>query len=164
MWKMVLSLCLSLSLGCASFESTPSDVLSAPVNYVYDVPMSKGQLFDKSLMWAAQTYGSANDVIQYKDRNTGKIIGKGIGKAYLNLYDRGFSYTFNIDTKDKKVRLSFSNINRHDMVGRAPITGEMTQIAGLDVEYLECWNLAKAELDKIAVSYHQYLTKKADDF
>ena len=50
------------------------------------------------------------------------------------------------------------------MVGQVSLVGEMTQVTGFHVEHLEGWNLAKAELDKIAASYQSYLTKKADDF
>lgn len=58
----------------------PIDAENQQVTYqgVVEVPgASKDQLFDRALEWMAKTYQSANDVVQIKDKEQGKLLAKG---------------------------------------------------------------------------------------
>ncbi|GAB3727570.1 hypothetical protein GCM10027594_09580 [Hymenobacter agri] len=58
----------------------PLDPATKLVTYeaVVEVPgASKDQLYDRALEWMAKTYQSANDVVQIKDKEQGKLLAKG---------------------------------------------------------------------------------------
>lgn len=64
--------------------------------------LTQDQAYDRLLRWAAETYNSANDVIQLQDRNTGAIVVKGAVKperSTVLMY-----YTMTIDAREHRVR------------------------------------------------------------
>ncbi len=122
--KRILGLCLVMGLGlggCASM--TGMTQTTKPMPEVTEVIVvdgkSKDQIFDASKIWIAKSFKSANNVVQYEDKASGTIIGKGNIKfpcydftscgAFGN--DR-VNFTVKIDSKDNKARISFSDINR----------------------------------------------------
>ncbi|MFE0305554.1 DUF4468 domain-containing protein, partial [Bacillus altitudinis] len=57
---------------------TPTQQAMPEISQVIEVPnKSKDQIFEDSKIWIAQSFKSANNVIQYADKSTGSIIGKG---------------------------------------------------------------------------------------
>lgn len=56
----------------------PIDSASHKINYTAVVKdsVSKDILFNRALEWFALTFKSSNDVIQFKDKDVGKIVGK----------------------------------------------------------------------------------------
>lgn len=73
-----------------------------------DSTQTKSVLFSNALSWFALTFKSANDVIQMKDAETGKIIGKGI----FEMTDNGGkslprNITITISIKDSKYKYDF---------------------------------------------------------
>lgn len=76
---------------------------------------TKQELFSKSFEWIAKKFVSANDVVQMKDENAGKIIAKGIIKHNATygpfnapgIYDVWF--TLQVDIKDNKYRYRASD-------------------------------------------------------
>ena len=64
----------------------PLDPETQQVTYqgVVEVPgVSKDALYDRALEWMAKTYQSANDVVQIKDKEQGKLLAKG-GILFFN--------------------------------------------------------------------------------
>lgn len=161
-WLALASLFFSL-VGCASFQQTDPSLLKS-LNYVYDFPgRTSAQIFDTSLAWVATTYNSANSVVQLKDRENGQIIGKGVGTVNYMVYDRDFSYTLRIDTKDNKARISFTNLMPQNHIGANPLSGAIVNVAGLDVTYKEQFDLAKGYFDTVAKSYWNYFNVAPSD-
>lgn len=122
---ILLSSIIAISLsGCISAESLQKkqDIAYKNSLKTYNEVVelngfNKKQIFDYSKQWIAQSFNSANSVIQYSNENEGKIIGKGNIKfpctgyiecsAYAN---NKIQFTLTIDVKDDKARLSFDDL------------------------------------------------------
>lgn len=77
--------------------------------------ISKDDMFVKASTWIAQKYNSAQDVIQYSDKEAGVIICKGVfhhefGSRGLYSQFYGYiDYTLSIKFKDEKFRITIDN-------------------------------------------------------
>lgn len=92
MKKLILT--LFLFVGVNSFSQTISDVVSV------DTILSKTNLYSNALSFFALEFKSANDVIQMKDAETGKVIGKGIidGRSItIGISCKNGKYKYDID-------------------------------------------------------------------
>lgn len=82
-----------------------------------DASLKKADLFKNAKLYFVNTYRSANDVIQYQDEETGKVIGKSFLKVsaqqkyglglYLMTFNWDIHYTTEIICKDGKYRYRF---------------------------------------------------------
>ncbi|MBN2188032.1 MAG: DUF4468 domain-containing protein [Chitinispirillaceae bacterium] len=62
--------------GCAgTYENIPAE--QARFEMTYKTALSKDEVFDISMRWIDRTFASAKEVIEYKDKTAGKIIGNG---------------------------------------------------------------------------------------
>lgn len=79
-----------------------------------DTTLTKHALFNNAIEWLTITYKSANDVIQMKDDESGKIIAKGnLNTVPLVLgrpYPGHTTITITISCKNGKYKYEFSNI------------------------------------------------------
>lgn len=88
-----------------------------PVEVIFEVPgVSKDDLFTRSKTWIAETFVSGKSVLDSAERESGTIIAKGYIKkpcdGFLNCMATGnnkIGFTMRIDTKDGKVRTTYSN-------------------------------------------------------
>ena len=97
-------------LGCGRLVKVPEK--ERMIQQVFKVQLSKDEIYDRALEWCAKKYVSINDAVVVKDREKGKIIGKGMGKysEYFDfLVDRQFGYTFTIEARENKYRVTFGN-------------------------------------------------------
>jgi hypothetical protein len=86
---------------------------------VYEAPgFTKDQLFVASRMWIAQNFRSAKAVIEYENKDDGTIIGNGniaypCGGAFACMLkaDWRVPFTMKVETKDGRIRVSFTNIH-----------------------------------------------------
>lgn len=85
---------------------------------VIDSSFTKETLYSNSLSFFATTFKSANAVIQMKDPESGKVIGKGIID--------GKDVTITITSKDKKYKYEI------DMITSTEITLPITQLGNLN--------------------------------
>jgi hypothetical protein len=111
MKKLLIPLLFAvLSSGCASTISSP--VSTQVVEEKLEVPGTKLELFNKSLDWTAQHYNDSKSVIEVRDSERGKIIGRGVLliESSMGLRKDYYSYTLQIDIKDNKVRIKMNNI------------------------------------------------------
>jgi len=108
----------SLALGGCVSMPTPTDKPMESVAEIVDIQgQTKDQLFEASKVWIAKSFKSANNVIQYQDRDSGTIIGKGnIQFPCEGFIDCGafgkdrVNFTIQIDTKDGRARVSINDI------------------------------------------------------
>lgn len=123
MKRLLIAGAIGFSLvGCATLP-TPTDKKMEDITEVIDVPAkSKEQIFEGSKIWIAQSFKSANNVIQYADKGTGSIIGKGnIQYPCDGFIDCGafgndrVNFTIKIDSKDNKARVSISDVTRTNL-------------------------------------------------
>lgn len=117
MKNIIFTGCLFLSLaGCAA---TPIEQpKSASFEKIYELPeLKKNQVYDGARQWFAVAFKSANAVIQYEDKETGTIIGKGnMGfpcSGALNCMANQnvlVTFTARVDSKDGKMRVSYDDL------------------------------------------------------
>ena len=135
MQKLVLSLCLMVMIiqvdGQKKKDATDEDVkkayLSIPKvdgNYEYmevvtlDTSWKKDDLYKNAKLFFTDEFRSAKDVLQYDDRNEGKIVGKGVTKilggqgVFLNYFTdtRYVNFTLEVFCKDGRYRYRIYNI------------------------------------------------------
>lgn len=82
-----------------------------------DSTVTKNELYSTFLDWIAKNYVSAQNVIQYQDKEEGKIVAKGNFKIYMNnpvgesvLVGR-IHHTLSLYVKNGKFKYSIDNIN-----------------------------------------------------
>jgi hypothetical protein len=73
--------------------------------------LNKNQLFDKATEWIALTYNSAQDVIQYSNKESGKIICKGAFPTNLFLKSGSINHTLTLEFKDGRYKQTYSNFS-----------------------------------------------------
>lgn len=113
-----LSLLVAPSLADAK-RPPPLTEEEKTFSQVYEAPgLTKDQLFAASKMWIAQNFKSAKAVIEYENKDEGVIIGNGnmqypCGKGFTCMLkaDWRTPFTMKVETKDGKIRLTFSNIH-----------------------------------------------------
>lgn len=111
---MMIMFCLCA--GCVNMTTVrPED---KNIFQVYDAPgYSKDILYEKTKIWIAQNFKSAKAVIEYESKTDGIIIGNGVtkypceGMACIAKGDWTVPFTIQIDIKDNRFRLSFTNIH-----------------------------------------------------
>ncbi len=77
---LLLSIILSLSICSFSQTELPIDEKTGLVKYEQIVVIdstTQGELFSLAMQWFAESFRSSQNVIQYFDKESGKIIGKG---------------------------------------------------------------------------------------
>jgi hypothetical protein len=86
----------------------PIDPATKLITYeaVVEIPgATKDQLYDRALEWMAKTYQSANDVVQIKDKEQGKLLAKGgIPYVYHNILSGYVVHTQTIYVKDGRYK------------------------------------------------------------
>jgi hypothetical protein len=80
---------------------------------VHDIDLTKNEIYDTSLEWMAKTLSGPREVIELKDKDNGKIIGKGItsfrGKVGIGSTNVLCRFTLTVEAKDNKYRTTYSN-------------------------------------------------------
>lgn len=123
MKNIILSSLIGLSVISIQGCMTPMTATSQPMESISEVIEVNGkkqnQIFNESKMWIAESFKSANNVIQYQDEGTGSIIGKGNMKyPCVGLIDCGafgndnINFTIRIDSKDDKARIAISDVTK----------------------------------------------------
>ncbi len=95
-----------LLAGCAS-SSPVVPVDQRVIEKVFEVQKPKAELYVLCMDWVVKSFKSAKAVIQYQDKEAGKIVGKGI---MVVKYGMGIPmdthFTLTIEVKDNKIRAS----------------------------------------------------------
>ncbi len=97
--------------SCASMPVAPMGERSE--QKVHEVDLAKNEIYDISLEWMARTFYDNKEVIEIKDKENGKIIGKGIvmfkGKIGWFSADIPCRFTLTVEAKDNKYRTTYNN-------------------------------------------------------
>lgn len=159
----VLFVLFLLLSGCAStiYGKKADDSLRS-FQKVIDAPgQSKTELYLKANEWAVKNFVKANSVIEFSDKDAGKIMGKFVYEFQDGIYDTLIRSTVTVESKDGKVRISLEDPNSKILSSAfgsvlandfAPVTTEsaLTQI--------------RAKWDSIAGDFASYLNKKSEAF
>lgn len=71
--------------------------------------VKSGVLFSRAMEWISMNYKSAQDVIQYSDQATGKIICKGNFKVGLYMKEGWVEHTLVLEFKDGRFRYTYTD-------------------------------------------------------
>lgn len=107
-------------VGCATTPQQPAEPVKFEKIYLMG-ELKQAQVYDGARQWFATAFRSANAVIQYEDRATGSIIGKGnmqyrcAGFADCMTMTTGdrVDFTIRVDTKDGRMRVSYDNLTHY---------------------------------------------------
>jgi hypothetical protein len=141
----VLTIC-----GCASLERVANP--DADISKVIDVDKSKGAIFDLTMQFIAENFKSAKSVIEYQDREAGRIVGNGTTFVSDGMMDRPASFTMIIDIKDKKFRVTYKSLRYQ--AGTALPWGP--------IEYVTPYNSMVGQLDGITDHLRRYVESSAE--
>lgn len=97
------------------------DVLESEIQKVIEFKdASKDNIYNGSRQWVAQSFKSAQDVIQMDDKESGIIIAKGnmkypcTGSWWCSGYENMLvKFTLKIESRDGRARVTFSDIVRY---------------------------------------------------
>ena len=147
--------CILSVMALASCASVPiAPVEERSVQKVHDIDLSQNEIYDMSLEWMARTFFDNKEVIEIKDKENGKIIGKGITtfKGKIGWFSANIPcrFTLIVEAKDNKYRTTYNNL-----VG---LYGE-NQSRPEPLEQKEYVDAVKAKLAVIDDGLYSYLKK-----
>jgi hypothetical protein len=110
-WYFAGFLSVLVFASCGSMPLAPVEDRS--VQKVHDIDLAKNEIYDRSLDWIARTFFDSKEVIELKDKDNGKIIGKGLtsfrGKVGWFSADIPCRFTLIVEAKDNKYRTTYTN-------------------------------------------------------
>ncbi|MBP7553182.1 MAG: DUF4468 domain-containing protein [Spirochaetes bacterium] len=104
MRKYLIIIFISLTFGIFADEEFMIG-LNEINDKVYNVDLSSDQIYNKSILWIAENFKSAKNVIEYKDQDSKTIVGN--GSAYTKWGYIFFS--FSIQAKDGRYKIIYSD-------------------------------------------------------
>lgn len=129
--SLVLGSVIALS-GCATMYTPDTRQPMDKYEKVVEIPNTRQELiYEGSRQWIAKSFNSANAVIQYQDKATGTVIGKGnIAYPCTGVYCMSSSkpmlkFTMQVDSKDNKARVSFGDFMVEVPDGYSAFAGKM---------------------------------------
>jgi hypothetical protein len=138
--------------SCASMPIAPIEDRS--MQKVHDIDLTKNQIYDISLEWMARTFFDNKEVIEIKDKENGKIIGKGITtfKGKIGWFSANIPcrFTLIVEAKDNKYRTTYNNF--------VALYGE-NQTRPEPLEQKEYVDAVKAKLTAVDDDLFNYLKK-----
>lgn len=109
----ILFFCLPLTAICQEIEKTEAPITgSSTYTQVVEVKNSKDALFKNAQSWIAKTFGDYKSVIQFEDKEAGRLILKGVTDGVNNIMTKSFRYVITIDTKDNRYRCQIGEVEQ----------------------------------------------------
>ncbi|MDR6564679.1 MULTISPECIES: DUF4468 domain-containing protein [unclassified Arcicella] len=137
--KKTLIIGLSLLMSTYTFCQTPS---SFDREEVVEVKNTKAKLYANAQTWITKTFGDYKSVIQFEDKEQGRLIIKGLSRLDLDLYP-DMKYVITVDVKEGKYRYSISDINK----GFITSTGETIYSSAEDI--IDVIKERRLDIDKL---------------
>lgn len=106
MRKLILILFVILISSCGSFIN----VTSPPVQNTYNIDKSKKEIYLLSNEWMVKTFNNAESVIEFQDKESGKIIGKyAFYTKYKSDFDKQLIYcVINLSIKEGAIKIDIT--------------------------------------------------------
>lgn len=145
----LLAVTFFLISGCAHAQVVPPEELV--LQEVHEITLSKDAIFARSLEWMAQAFVDSTQVIELRDKENGKIIGKGVTVFYNGNVPTPCRFTMMIEAKDNKYRVTYSNFT--GMWGAARNLPKPLYLQG-HIEQV------KASLRTLDANLYSYLSKE----
>lgn len=110
---MKFYLLLSISIifsSCATMMGTQASEEMKTLEKIIEFEnLSKDELYIRANEWFVDVFNSAESVIEFQDKEAGKIIGKYTFSYAEGVYTYNMKQTVSIDIKNEKVRIIFKN-------------------------------------------------------
>lgn len=112
---LALLFLISVTLGAQEIKENPETGFYESQGVIELNEITQDKLFDGALEWIALNYKSANDVIQLKEKELGKIVVKGKYGVILFAKEKGtISHTLILEFKEGKFRYTYSGFSYYD--------------------------------------------------
>ena len=96
--------------SCSTMMGTTANPELRSMENIIEFPnLNKDQIYIKSNTWFVETFNSAKSVIEFSDKESGKIIGNYNFVYSEGVYNYSVKQTIDLEIKDNKVKLKFSN-------------------------------------------------------
>lgn len=111
MRKGITTLCctaiaLLIVSGCATMMGSKAAPEMRTYEKIIEVSgQSKDEIYIKANAWFVETFISAESVIEFQDKESGKIMGKYVFSYYEGVYTYDVKQTVDISIRDSKVRV-----------------------------------------------------------
>jgi hypothetical protein len=147
--------CILSVIALASCATAPiAPIEDRSMQKVHEIDLTKNEIYDISLEWMARTFFDSKEVIELKDKDNGKIIGKGIigfrGKIGWFSANIPCRFTLIVEAKDNKYRATYHNF--------VVLKGE-NQTRPEPLEQKEYVDAVKTKLGLIDDDLYSYLSK-----
>jgi hypothetical protein len=93
--------------------------------------ITKGDIYDKALIWCSKSFSDSKDAINVKEKESGIIAGKASIKNYYKVPGKkdsvaswifsDYAFDWLIEIKDGKARFTTKNVAYHDDLGDHPV-------------------------------------------
>jgi len=105
--KIILVITILFMSGCATMMG---DLITDPAQKTFEKisvidNLNTGEIYVKANSWFVETFNSAESVIEFQDREGGKIMGKYVFEYKEGIYFYRVKQTISVDIQDGKVRL-----------------------------------------------------------
>jgi hypothetical protein len=161
MKAFLLILCLPLLTSCATaiISGPAASYESKRFEEIFELPnQSKEDLYVKVNSWMVETFNSAESVIEFSDKEAGKVLGKYTFVFTDKIYFYQVKQNIEISVKENKVKLEIKNPTYRttmDMrVGFVNSSSPLETQAGID--------RAKIEWNTLSESLLAFLRKKSN--
>lgn len=137
---LALLLCTMLA-GCATLAPDQMQI-----QQVIEVPnTTQSLLFDRSRMWYAEAFRSANFVIQYENKDNGTIMGNGQVSDSIMMVRYDMRFLIVTEVKDNKARITATGKNVYtDKGGEIGVKGML-------------WDHFKEQIEEVLNGYVAYI-------
>ena len=156
--KIIFSFVVAvLFSGCATF--TPVPEAEKELQFIETVNLDQDKVFNFAIDWFAESFVDSKEVLELKDRERGKIIGKGVIPQCFSVGppSAGFSMfrcrvTIIIEIKENRVRTTYKDITA---LGKDGASNALLEKKFNDQ--------ARAQIENLQAKLVTYLSKKKND-
>jgi hypothetical protein len=148
-------ICILSVVAFASCASAPvAPIEDRSMQKVHEIGLTKNEIYDLSLEWMPQGLLDSSELIEYKDKDKGKIIAKGLtsfkGRVTFGSEMIPCRFTMILEARDNTYRTTYTNF-----IGR----WGKSYIKAKPVEEKEYIDAVKAKLAIVDDSLYKYLNK-----
>lgn len=152
----VLSSCTATMTGAKASAEMRS------MQKVVEIPgLTQDEIYIRANSWFVSTFNSAESVIEFQDKESGKIMGKYVFTYGEGVYTFGVKQTVDVEMKEGKMRVSFTNPNYRTLSGMGE-TYYNTQYTPLETE--AGVKRARAEWEQLVIDLTEYINNESSDW
>lgn len=150
-------LLLVIASGCATMMGAKATPEMRTYERIIEIPgQTKDQIYIRANSWFVETFNSAESVIEFQDKEAGKIMGKYVFSYAEGVYTYSVKQTVDISIKDDKVRVIINNPLYKTTSGMGETYYNATYRA---LETQKGVERARSEWSELTTSLENYLQK-----